>query len=102
MQTLINAALEFIEGRQAFVQDDPYGDCTEEDKASVCREHALIQSEAAQLADLLAAAREIARMTSPSIEHLLRRQGYSFEADRMAELVAAIEAIHTGTNGSRS
>lgn len=47
----------------------------------------------AQLENLLIAAREIARMKSPCIEQLLRHQGFGFEADRVAELVAAIEAL---------
>lgn len=47
----------------------------------------------AQLENLLIAAREIARMKSPCIEQLLRQQGFGFEADRVAELVAAIEAL---------
>ena len=42
---------------------------------------------------LLADCREIARMKHPSIEHLLRHRGFSFEADRIADLVLAIEAI---------
>ena len=48
-------------------------------------------------ADLLPAVltdcREIARMKHPSIEHLLRHRGFGFEADRIADLVLAIEAI---------
>ena len=42
---------------------------------------------------LLADCREIARMKHPSIEHLLRHRGFGFEADRIADLVLAIEAI---------
>ncbi|WP_144728513.1 hypothetical protein [Extensimonas perlucida] len=42
---------------------------------------------------LLEACREIARMKHPSIEHLLRHRGFGFEADRLADLVLAIEAI---------
>ena len=42
---------------------------------------------------VLAACREIARMEHPSIEHLLRRRGFGFEADRIADLVLAIEAL---------
>lgn len=45
------------------------------------------------LENVLNAAREIACMKSPSIESLLRRQGFGFEADRVAELVAAVEAL---------
>lgn len=50
-------------------------------------------SPAAQLEALLSACREIARMKHPSVEHLLRHRGFGFEADRVAELVMAIEAI---------
>ena len=42
---------------------------------------------------VLAAFREIARMKHPSIEHLLRHRGFGFEADRIADLVLAIEAL---------
>lgn len=42
---------------------------------------------------LLEACREIARMKHPSIEHLLRHRGFGFEADRIADLVLAIEAL---------
>jgi hypothetical protein len=45
------------------------------------------------LQTLLAACREIARMKHPSIEHLLRHRGFGFEADRIADVVLAIEAI---------
>ena len=45
------------------------------------------------LPDLLEACREIARMKHPSIEHLLRHRGFCFEADRIADLVLAIEAL---------
>ena len=42
---------------------------------------------------LLEACREIARMKHPSIEHLLRHRGFGLEADRIADLVLAIEAL---------
>ena len=42
---------------------------------------------------VLTACRGIARMKHPSIEHLLRHRGFGFEADRIADLVLAIEAI---------
>jgi len=42
---------------------------------------------------LLEACREIARMKHPSIEHLLRQRGFGFEADRITEVVLAIEAL---------
>ena len=45
------------------------------------------------LPDLLEACREIARMKHSSIEHLLRHRGFGFEADRIADLVLAIEAL---------
>ena len=52
---------------------------------------ALIPAE--HLQALLAACREIARMQHPSVEHLLRHRGFGFEADRIADVVLAIEAI---------
>jgi hypothetical protein len=42
---------------------------------------------------VLEACRKIARMKHPSIEHLLRRRGFGFEADRISDLVLAIEAL---------
>ena len=42
---------------------------------------------------LLEACRKIARMKHPSIEHILRRRGFGFEADRIADVVLAIEAL---------
>ena len=45
------------------------------------------------LDNVLNAAREIACMKSPSIEQLLRNQGFGFEADRVAELVAAVTVM---------
>ena len=55
------------------------------------------QPDAPTTADLLpavlTACRKIARMKHPSIEHLLRRRGFGFEADRIADLVRAIEAL---------
>lgn len=48
---------------------------------------------AAQWNNLLATCREIARMKHPSIERLLRDRGFCFEADRIAELVQAVEAF---------
>ena len=42
---------------------------------------------------LLEACREIARMKHSSIEHLLRHRGFGFEADRIADVVLAIEAL---------
>jgi len=42
---------------------------------------------------LLEACREIARMKHPSIEYLLRNRGFGFEADRIADLVLAIESL---------
>ena len=50
---------------------------------------------AGHLQALLSACREIARMNHPSIEHLLRHRGFGFEADRIADVVLAIEAIDT-------
>ena len=39
---------------------------------------------------VIEAARAIAAMKAPSIESLLRRRGYGYEADRIADLVKAV------------
>lgn len=93
MRTLTNAAQEFIAETIARIRANPFRDYSEEDLASALREQQAIESEIGQLAALLAAAREIAKMKHPSVTRLLRRQGFNFEADRVAELVAAIDAI---------
>lgn len=43
--------------------------------------------------ELIIASRVIARMRHPSIEAILRRRGFNFEAERIADLVRAIEAL---------
>lgn len=43
--------------------------------------------------ELIIASRSVARMKHPSIESILRRRGFTFEAERIADLVRAIEAL---------
>ncbi len=42
---------------------------------------------------VLTAARAVAKMKEPSVEGLLRRDGFDYEADRVKELVQAIEKL---------
>ena len=91
--TLTNAAREFIDATLARIRATPGQMNHAADLASALRERAAIEHEIEQLALLLDAARQIAKMQHPSIEHLLRHRGFSFEADRVVELVLAIEAI---------
>jgi hypothetical protein len=49
------------------------------------------ETEIARLASVVDAARAIARMRHPSIEKLLRARGFGYEADRVAELVRAVD-----------
>ena len=93
MHMLSNAAQEFIELAIARIRANPLRSDAQTALASVLREQADIEEEIGQLADLLAAAGQIAQMKQPSIEHLLRHRGFGFEADRIADLVLAIDAI---------
>lgn len=43
---------------------------------------------------VIEAAKVIADMKAPSLESLLRRKGYSYEAERIAELVKAVESLN--------
>jgi len=92
---LANAAREFIAERLETIERNAFNDYTPEDMASAQREHELIEGEIVGLATLLDAAHSVAVMQHPSVEHLLRHRGFGFEADRVAELVMAIEAIDT-------
>lgn len=91
--TLINAAREFIAERQETLENDTHQRYTFEDRASVEREQDAIETEIAALTRLLAVTCAIADMKSPSIEHLLRRRGYGYEADRVAELVQTVTSL---------
>lgn len=90
---LTNAAREFIAERLETIERNEFNDYTTEDKESAEREHDLIESEITMLATLLVAARAMARMKHPSVERQLRHREYDYEADRVADLVRAIEAI---------
>lgn len=93
MKTLFNAAREMIEGTLAMILTHGVRGEREVDLASARREQQVIEAEIDQLQTLLDAAREIARMQHPGIEHLLRHRGFAFEADRVADLVLAIGAM---------
>lgn len=90
---LTNAAREFITERLETIERNEFNDYTPEDMESAQRERDLIEQEIARIATLLDAARALAKMKHPSIEGLLRRRSYGYEADRVADLVRAIEAI---------
>jgi len=88
---LTNAAREFIDARIEVVERNEFDDYTPEDVASVHREATAIETEIARLASVVGAARAIAQMRHPSIEKLLRAQGFGYEADRVTELVRAAD-----------
>lgn len=92
--TLINAAREFIAERQETLEDDTHQRYTVEDRASVEREHQAIETEITKLTQWWESVMAIAEMKHPSVEHLLRRRGYRFEADRIAELVQLVTQLH--------
>lgn len=94
-QNLANAARVFIAERGEAIGRNEWGMVAPEDTASAQREHDAIEAEIGRLETLFAACREVARMKHPSVEHLLRHRGFGFEADRVAELVMAIDAIDT-------
>lgn len=90
---LTRAALEFIDARRRIVFENASGDYGDEDRASVLRELAQITLETERLSRILGCARAMARMRHPSVERILRARGFGFEADRMRDLVVAIEAF---------
>ncbi len=49
-----------------------------------------------EVVTVLTAARAIAKMKEPSVEGLLRRDGFDYEADRVKELISAIEKLDAG------
>jgi len=93
IQNLTNAALEFIEERSRIVDENPFGDYGPLDVDSVLRERHCIEQEITAIERLMAAARIVARTQYPSVERLLRSRGFGVEADRIADLVAAIDAF---------
>jgi len=93
---LANAAREFIDERLRVINENPWGDYTEEDQTSAQRECDHIEQEIALIERLLKCAQAIVKMKQPSIDQLLRRQGFGFEADRVTELVAATKQIELG------
>lgn len=90
MHILANAAREMIE--RAIERIDTRGGGRDE-LLSALRQREAIETEIGQLETLIAAARKIAGMKHPSVERILRFQDFGFEADRLAELVVAVESI---------
>lgn len=50
-----------------------------------------------EVAEVIRAAKMIASMKYPSVEKLLRQNRYGYEADRVADLVAAVEKLPNET-----
>ena len=91
--TLINAACEFIAAAMERVEQNAFGNYTPEDRASVQREAAAIETEIRQLAQLLDAVQAIARMRAPGIAQILRRRGFAYEAEHLDRLVRLADEI---------
>jgi len=91
--TVVNAAREFIAERQETLNNDTQQRYTVEDHASVEREYQTIETEITKLTQLWESVMAIAEMKHPSVEHLLRRRGYRFEAERIAELVQVVTQL---------
>lgn len=51
---------------------------------------------------IIECAKQIAKMKRPSIERLLLDRGFSFEAEKIAELVRAAESVEQGLDSSLS
>lgn len=88
MHELPNAARAMIKSTLENIQEE-----NRADRIIALRRQEAIEIEIGQLETLIVAARKIARMKHPSVEHILRLRDFGFEADRMAELVAAAESI---------
>lgn len=87
--TLTQAARAWIALRQATLNAVP-SHASIEDRTAVEQGYQAIESEIAGLTQLWEKAMAIAEMTHPSVEQILRRRGYRFEADRIAELVQLV------------
>lgn len=92
MHILANAARELIE-RAIQRIDSRGGGQDDADLLTALRQREAIETEITQLETLIAAARKVAEMKHPSVERILRFQDFGFEADRLAELVVAVESI---------
>lgn len=97
MHTLSNAAREMIE-RTIENAHARGGERDNADLARALRRREAIETEIGQLETLIAIARKIAGMKHPSVERILRFQDFGFEADRLAELVVAVESIPVRNN----
>ena len=91
--TLTNAAREFIAAAMERVEQNAFGDYTPEDRASVLREAAAIETEIGQLEALFDAVQTIAGMRAPGIAQILRRRGFAYEADHLDRLVRLADEI---------
>ena len=91
--TLTNAAREFIAATMDRVEQNAFGDYTPEDRASVQREAAAIETEIGQLEALFDAVQTIAGMRAPGIAQILRRRGFAYEADHLDRLVRLADEI---------
>ena len=91
--TLTNAAREFIAAAMERVEQNAFGDYIPEDRASVQREAAAIETEIGQLEQLLDAVQTIAGMRAPGIAQILRRRGFAYEADHLERLVRLADEI---------
>ena len=91
--TLTNAAREFIAAAMERVEQNAFGDYTPEDRASVQREAAAIETEIGQLEQLLDAVQTIAGMRAPGIAQILRRRGFAYEAEHLDRLVRLADEI---------
>ena len=92
MYTLSNVARAMIESTIERIHARDGGE-DDEDLVGALRQQEAIEAEIRQLENLIAAAQKIARMKYPSVEHILRFRDFGFEADRLAELVVAVESI---------
>ena len=91
--TLTNAAREFIAAAMERVEQNAFGDYTPEDRASVQREAAAIETEIGQLEAWFDAVQTIAGMRAPGIAQILRRRGFAYEAEHLDRLLRLADEI---------
>lgn len=87
--TLTSAARAWSALRQATLEANP-SRATAEDRASVEQEHQAIESEITSLTHMWEAATTVVELKHPSVEQVLRRRGYRFEANRIADFVQLV------------
>ena len=94
---LINAAREFIDERIETIEENAFGDYTQEDIDSVHRKANAIETEIAAIDGIVESARAVASMRHPSIEAILRRRGFAYEADCIGRLIRAVDEAFQDT-----